>query len=361
MQGGEDDGMFKISEIHDTFSESAADSTLRKSLSMGDMELDGAGGGAVGEGGDDHFAGTQTDGDDDDGAKLKRKKSGEKDKEDDDATLRDATDDTSESTLPLNAGPTPTQSGTDPISKRDFPAAHPPSSPPPPPPPQRPILVHAATVATPARLRPRLFRQKSFEIDSDSDEVKSSALDVCGKGEQHEMETTVSDHESRIEGDPSGTGDASVKKSSARKEDMTVAAGEGESKSSSGGRAKGDRAKLKDKESSGEDPKSGKRAKIQGEKSKSGKSRRGSSGNRGCKKGGDGAQGSGFHSCTLPNPKKHHGRKKRHPGLTITIDNLKDSFDGYDKFIKTDADMLQHSPNFCIRFGPMSCEWVFRY
>ena len=352
--------MFKISEIHDTFSESAADSTLRKSLSMGDMDLDGAGGGAVGEGGDDHFAGTQI-GDDDD-AKLKRKKSGEKDKEeDDDATLRDATDDTSESTLPLNAGPTPTQSGTDPKSKRGFPAAHLPSSPPPPPPPpMRPILVHAATVATPARLRPRLFRQKSFEIDSDSDEVKFSALDVCGKGEQHVMETTALGHESRIEGDPPEAGDASVKKSSARKEETTAAAGEGEAKSSSGGRAKVDRAKLKDKESSGEDPKSGKRAKIQGEKSKSGKSRRGSSGNRGCKRGGDGAQGSAFHSCTLPNPKKHHGRKKRHPGLTITIDNLKESFDGYDKLIKTDADMLQHSPNFCIRFGPMSCEWVLR-
>ena len=340
VKGGEDDGMFKISEIHDTFSESAADSTLRKSLSMGDMDLDGGGGGGVG----------------DEGTKLKRK-SGEKDEEDDEATLRDATDDTSESTMPINAsGPNPSRNGVETKSKSDFPAAH---STPSPPPPQRPPLVHAATVATPARLRPRLFRQKSFEIDSDSDEVRSSALDV--KGEQVKA-TNASDHEGRDEGGPSASGvvGTSVKKSPARREHATT--GGGEARRSIGGRAKVDRAKLKDKESSGEDPKSSKKAKIQGEKNKSGKPRRGSSGNRGCKRGGDGVQGSsGFHSSTLPNPKRHHGKKKRHPGLTITIDNLKESFDGYDKLVKTDADVLQHSPNFCIRFGPVRSEWVLCY
>ena len=345
--------MFKISEIHDTFSESAADSTLRKSLSMGDMDIDGGGGGGGGgEGDDDNFAGTQIGGGCD--AKLKSKGC-EKEVEDDEATLRDATD-TSESTLPLHAAPSPTQSRTEPKSKRDLPAAHPT----PPPPPQRPPLVHAATVATPARLRPRLLRQKSFEIDSDSDEMISSTavdVDVCGKGGEPARATTPMGEERTVKGDPSGAGDASVRKSSVRREDAT---GEGESMRSSGGRARLDRGKLKDKESSGEDPKSGKKAKIQGEKSKSGKSRRGSSGNRGCKRGGDGAQGSAFHSSTLPNPKKH-GRKKRHPGLTITIDNLKESFDGYDKVIQTDADMLQHSPNFCIRFGSIRSEWVFRH
>ena len=337
MQGGEDDGMFKISEIHDTFSESAADSTLRKSLSMGDMDLDGGGGGSPGEGDDDQFAGTQ---------KSKRKGCGEKEEEEDDdeATLRDATDDTSESTLPIIAGgPSPTQSRAGPTSKGDLPAgtAHPP------PPQQRPPLVHAATVATPARLRPKLSRQKSFEIDSDSD------FDVCGIGKQVKA-TAALDHERRTTGsDPSETGDASDKMSSTKREDAVT--GEGEAQRSSG-RAKLDRARLKDKESSGEDPKSGKKSKVLGERSKSGKSRRGSSsGSRGCKRGGD---KDGTHSSTLPNPKKHYGRKKRPPGLTITIDNLKESFDGYDKMMKSDADMMQHSPNFCIRSGSLGVSYV---
>ena len=338
--------MFKISEIHDTFSESTADSTLRKSLSMGDMELDG---GAGGQGGDDNLAGTQIGGGG--GAKIKRK-SGEKDEEDDEATLRDATEDTSESTLPLNVAPNPTPIGAESNPREDLPLSNAP------PPPQRPPLVHAATVATPARLRPRLSRQKSFEIDSESDEVQSSTrVGVSGQGER--MKTvTLAALDNKAERDPSGPDDASERKSAARREDATR-----EAKRSSGDRAKADgSARLKDKESSGEDPKSGKRPKMQGDKSKSGKSRRGSSsGNRGAKRGGEGNQLTGFHSNTLPNPKKHHCKKKRNPGLTITIDNLKESFDGCDKVVKTDADILQHSPNFCIRCGPMRSEWVNCY
>ena len=322
--------MFKISEIHDTFSESTADSTLRKSLSMGDMELDG---GAGGQGGD---AGTQICGG---GAKYKRK-SGDKDEEDDEATLRDATEDTSESTLPLNVAPNPAPIGRESNPVKDLPPSNPP------PPPQRPPLVHAATVATPARLRPRLSRQKSFEIDSESDEVQSSTrVGVSGQGER----AKTAPPENKVERDPSGPDDASVRKSVARRED--AARGEREAKRSNGGRAKADGvAKLKDKESSGEDPKSGKKPKMQGEKLRPGKSRRGSSsGNRGAKTGGDGTQFTGFHGNTLPNPKKHHCKKKRNPGLTITIDNLKESFEGCDKVVKTNADILQHSPNFCIR------------
>ena len=101
------------------------------------------------------------------------------------------------------------------------------------------------------------------------------------------------------------------------------------------------------------DPKTGKKARIQSDKSKycgMSNSGRGCSGNRTCKKVGEGTEGAGsHHSNTLPNPKKH-SKKKRHPGLTITIDNLKESFDGYDKFIKIGADVPQQSPNFCIRY-----------
>ena len=353
MQGGEDDGMFKISEIHDTFSDSAADSTLRKSLSTGDMDHDG------GEDDADANAVKMPPPLDADLELQRRDRCGEAGNEDEESTLQYATDDTSDSTLPIPVGPPTadvTQSWTaaEPKSRRDIDSpfrvngarlvA------------QRPPMVHAATVATPARLRPRLFRQQSFEIDSDSaaetegsDQGTKSVAAAFGKRDRLKASPAPAKAQERSsKRDPALAqlpgGPAQKKASSTKRE-------EAEAKKSSC-RSRQDREKLKDKESSGEGPKTGKKARIQSDRSKYGgksNSGRGCSGNRTCKKVGEGAEGAGsHHSNTLPNPKKH-GKKKRHPGLTITIDNLKESFDGYDKFIKIGADVPQQSPNFCIR------------